>query len=65
MTEDEYARKLEELDRLLNDPDVPMDPGRVWSLLAELSGRDAALSPASPEPTGSGLESRMAAGSAD
>lgn len=34
------AQKLDELDRLLNDPDVPMDPTRVWSLLAELSGRD-------------------------
>ena len=41
MTQDEYARKLEELDHLLNDPDVPLDPSRVWSLLADLSGRDA------------------------
>jgi hypothetical protein len=37
MTETEYARMLDELDRLLNDPDVPMQPSRVWSLLAELS----------------------------
>lgn len=29
MTDHEYARKLDELDRLLNDPDVPMDPSRV------------------------------------
>jgi ribosomal protein L12E/L44/L45/RPP1/RPP2 len=42
MTDREHARKLEELDRLLNDPDVSMDPARVWSLLAELSGRDTA-----------------------
>jgi hypothetical protein len=35
MTEAEYARKLAELDRLLNDPDVPMQPARVWALLAE------------------------------
>lgn len=42
MTQTEYARKLDELDHLLNDPDVPMDPSRVWSLLADLSGRDAA-----------------------
>jgi ribosomal protein L12E/L44/L45/RPP1/RPP2 len=41
MTQDEYARKLDELDHLLNDPDVPLDPSRVWSLLADLSGRDA------------------------
>jgi len=40
MTQDDYARKLDELDHLLNDPDVPMDPARVWSLLADLSERD-------------------------
>jgi hypothetical protein len=37
MTDREYARKLEELDHLLNDPDVPINPDRIWSLLAELS----------------------------
>lgn len=42
MTDQEYARKLDELDRLLNDPDVPMQPDRVWSLLAEISKRDLA-----------------------
>jgi len=42
MTDAEYARKLDELDRLLNDPDVPMEPARVWSLLAEIAQRDAA-----------------------
>jgi len=41
MTDDEYARKLDELDRLLNDPDVPMQPAKVWSLLAELSQRES------------------------
>ncbi|MFC7607892.1 peptide chain release factor 1 [Teichococcus aestuarii] len=30
--------KLLELDRLLNDPEVQMDPHRVWSLLQEISG---------------------------
>jgi len=39
MTEIEYTRKLDELDRLLNDPDVPMEPAKVWSLLAEISAR--------------------------
>ncbi len=38
--DDEYEHKLEELDRLLNDPDVPMEPDRVWSLLAEISIHD-------------------------
>ena len=33
----EYHRKLDELDRLLNDPDVPMQPDRIWSLLADVS----------------------------
>ncbi len=36
----DYDRKLDELDRLLNDPDVPMEPDRVWSLLAEIARRD-------------------------
>jgi hypothetical protein len=40
MTESEYEGKLDELDRLLNDPDVPMQPERIWSLLADLSHRD-------------------------
>jgi hypothetical protein len=42
MTETEYNRKLDELDRLINDPDVPMQPSRVWELLAEVSDRGAA-----------------------
>jgi hypothetical protein len=42
MTETDYEEKLDELDRLLNDPDVPMEPGRVWSLLAEISVHDLA-----------------------
>lgn len=40
MTDQEYAVKLDELDRLLNDPDVPMQPDRVWALLADLAHRD-------------------------
>ena len=44
MTQEEYARKLDELDRLLNDPDVPIQPARIWSLLAEISQRDAGIS---------------------
>jgi hypothetical protein len=40
MTDAEYSRKLDELERLLNDPDVPMEPDRIWSLLADVSGRD-------------------------
>jgi hypothetical protein len=40
LTDAEYARRLDELDRLLNDPDVPMEPIKVWSLLAEIAQRD-------------------------
>ena len=40
MTETDYSRKLDELDRLLNDPEVQMEPHRIWSLLAEISSKD-------------------------
>ena len=43
MTDADYASKLDELDRLLNDPEVPMEPARVWSLLAEISVRDMTM----------------------
>ena len=52
MTEAEYAKKLEELDRQLNDPDIPMNPARVWALLADLrrdaGGSDRTLKGARP-----------------
>jgi len=41
MTETEYTLKLGELDRLLNDPDVQMQPARVWALLAEITARES------------------------
>ena len=41
MSTAEYHRKLDELDRLLNDPDVPMQPERIWSLLADVSKPEA------------------------
>ena len=40
LTDAEYARRIDELDRVLNDPDVPMEPNKVWSLLAEITQRD-------------------------
>jgi hypothetical protein len=39
------AEKSDELDRLLNDPDVALDPARIWQLLAEISGRPNAAVP--------------------
>jgi hypothetical protein len=43
---------LDELDRLLNDPDVPMQPARVWSLLAEIAQSDLGLARAAPSAGG-------------
>ncbi len=40
----EYDARLDELDRILNDPEVPMEPARVWSLLAEIAGREVSTS---------------------
>ncbi len=37
--------KVDELDRLLNDPDVPMQAARVWELLDELAARAALEGP--------------------
>jgi hypothetical protein len=36
MSDTEIARKMAELDRLLNDPETRMDAGRVWALAQEL-----------------------------
>lgn len=41
MTEVEYMEKVKEIEKLLNDPDVPLDPKKVWSLLEELTTRNA------------------------
>jgi len=49
MTETEYVCKLAELDRLLNDPDVPMQATRVWALLAEIAQREL-FDASSPRP---------------
>jgi hypothetical protein len=55
LTDAEYARRIDELDRLLNDPDVPMEPKKIWSLLAEIAQRDLGNAPdAAP---GSGQQS--------
>jgi len=41
MSEADYGRRMEEIDRLLNDPDVPMDAHRVWMLMADVTERMA------------------------
>jgi hypothetical protein len=40
MTQQDFDQKLDELDRLLNDPGVRLEPNRVWSLLAEVTQHD-------------------------
>jgi hypothetical protein len=37
MTDPDYERKMEEVDRLLNDPETPISPDRIWSLLEDLA----------------------------
>jgi hypothetical protein len=37
MTDDNYARKLDEVDRLPNDPDVPIQSALIWRLPVEVS----------------------------
>jgi hypothetical protein len=37
VTIQEYECKLAEIDRILNDPEVPFDPTRVWALLADIA----------------------------
>jgi hypothetical protein len=36
VTKDEYLVKVNEVDRLLNDPTISLDPMRIWFLLSEL-----------------------------
>ena len=48
MTDADLDLKIDELDRLLNDPEVPMEPSRVWSLLEEISERRDEPAPSLP-----------------
>lgn len=38
VTKDEYMAKIAEVDQLLNDPTVSLNPMRIWALLSELAG---------------------------
>ena len=40
-------RMLEEVERVLNDPEVPMHAARIWQLLAQISGESGPRSGAS------------------
>ena len=37
MTDQEYDTKLQEVERLLNDPKTPIRPDRIWALLEDLA----------------------------
>lgn len=50
MTQQDFDQKLDELDRLLNDPEVRLEPNRVWSLLAEVTRHDLGGEPRRPDP---------------
>jgi hypothetical protein len=52
MTDADYADKLDEIERMLNDPDVPMQPGRVWTLLAEIAERETPSDKPANKPEG-------------
>jgi len=41
MTDEDYLRKLGEVDRVLNNPDVPIQPALIWQLLAEISAHES------------------------
>jgi hypothetical protein len=67
MSTAEYTRKLDELDRLLNDPDVPMQPDRIWSLLADVSRPQVTVAAAAARSAlaGSAMPGSGLAGSAE
>ena len=48
MSDHETDRRMAELERLLNDPEVRLDPHRVWALLAEIRLRLAGPRGAQP-----------------
>jgi hypothetical protein len=37
MTDSDYDTKQQEVERLLNDPETPMHPDRIWDLLEDLA----------------------------
>jgi hypothetical protein len=41
MTQQDLEQKMDEVERLLNDPDVELEPSRVWTLLDEVATRRA------------------------
>ena len=59
MDERDYDQKLDELERLLNDPDSRMEPDRVWTLLAEISRQSQAWQDLTPATWQAGFTSAI------
>jgi len=49
MTDQDYAAALDEIERLLNDPLVYLEPGRVWTLLDAVAANAPPLVPGGAE----------------
>jgi hypothetical protein len=45
MTKIDYLLKIDEVNRLLNDPTIAMDPARIWSLMADIAKLSEPLAP--------------------
>jgi hypothetical protein len=52
MSGSEITRKLAELDRLLNDPEIRVDSHRVWALVQELKAPTKGVSATKARPFG-------------
>ena len=53
MPDDTLVRKLSDLDLLLNDPDVPMEPMLIWRLASEIAKHEvSAAAPPGIQDTG-------------
>jgi hypothetical protein len=52
MSGSEITRKLAELGRLLNDPELRIDPHRVWALVQELKAPTKGVSATKALPFG-------------
>ncbi|MBV9655691.1 MAG: peptide chain release factor 1 [Acetobacteraceae bacterium] len=50
MSDQDHMTKLDQLERLLNDPDVPMEPGLIWSLLDEIMQKAELMTDAVSQP---------------
>ena len=49
MTDQDYAAALDEIERLLNDPLVYLEPGRVWTLLDAVAAKSRGVVPGSAQ----------------